>query len=102
MPEQTHLHDEHGNPVASDQRPPDVDTLPFLESGALPSPPPAGIEARVLRGNWFGRGQEVVLWHPQSQKWTQFPLNDADRCYDVALYNLLSALGLTTAAVGHA
>ena len=85
MSELTNLHDEHGNPVASDQRPPDVTALPFLEAGILPGALPEDVEARALRGNWYGRGDEVVLWHVRRQRHVNFPVNDAATQYEPAL-----------------
>ena len=69
----TGLYDANGNPVDVHDRPPDVPDLPLMPEEEI-GPLPKGLEARLLDGNWYGNGPEIVIWHPAQQVWYSVPL----------------------------
>jgi hypothetical protein len=67
------LHDANGNPVGPHDRPPDVTDLPLIPKNEI-GPLPKGLEARMLGGNWYGNGPEIVIWHPKQEVHYNVPL----------------------------
>ena len=66
----------------------DVTDLPLYESAP---PMPDGFEARYFEdGNGPGK-HLIVLWDSDYSNHVDFPAKDADRCWGVALSQLLSA-----------
>lgn len=48
-------------------RPPNVTDLPLIENGVFDLPD--GVEARLLDGNWYGNGPEIVLHEFRTQRY---------------------------------
>jgi hypothetical protein len=76
------LHDAEGNPVRRDQSPGDLRGFPFADQSLLPKLP-GHVEARMLNGNWYGRGPEIVLWDTADEVHIMMPVSMVKHC---ALY----------------
>ena len=73
------LHDAAGNTVAANQSPGDVRDLPFADRAMFPALEvlPAHIEARLLDGNWYGYGPEIILWDAASELQVSVPASSS-------------------------
>lgn len=78
------LVDASGEPIPATLQPPNVADLPLIAADALP-PLPDGIEARLLDGNWYGNGPEIVVYYPARQTHVNCPLADKHRVTDAAI-----------------
>jgi hypothetical protein len=90
MPDLTSLYDADGKPVSGHDRPPDVTDLPLIPKGEF-DPLPKGLEARLLGGNWYGKGPEIVIWHPKQEIHYSFPVSLKDTMLSHAIRVVLVA-----------
>lgn len=65
--------DADGQPVLRTQRPPDVTDLPVLNPQSDETLPD-GISLRLLDGNWYGSGPEIVVLHEVEMMHVTLPL----------------------------
>ena len=71
-------------------RPPNVTELPIVpeaQIGTLPS----GLEARLLGGDWYGNGPEIVIWHPEHELHYNVPLKRKETMLPHAIRVVLAA-----------
>lgn len=57
---------------------PYVPGLPRIQDGAV-GDLPRGVEARLLEGNWYGAGPEIVLYDVGTHRHVHVPLADRKR-----------------------
>lgn len=79
---------------------PAVTDLPKIEDGALGMTIPLPIEARLLQGNWYGNGPEIVLWHPTAALQAMVPLRYRATMLKLAIDALLVAVAEKEQASG--